>query len=52
MSGVKMLTQFLQRSLPQVLVLTELIYFSINRKSRLKKKSSDSFIYLNQMVQA
>lgn len=33
-----MLTQFLQRSLPQVLVLTELIYFSINRKSRLKKK--------------
>lgn len=45
MSGVKMLTQFLQRSLPQVLVLTELIYFSINRKSRLKKKKF-RFIYL------
>lgn len=33
-----MLTEFLQRFLPQVLVLTEPIYFSINRKRRLKKK--------------
>lgn len=39
-----MLTEFLQRFLPQVLVLTEPIYFSINRKHRLKKKFR--FIYL------